>query len=100
MTNQQPARPLVGDGTPPVITLVRSTACHLCDEAHETLSRRALDREFTYEVHPATSSVGQELLARHCPAMFPMVLVDGAYFSAGRLPVRKLDRLLAERGAA
>jgi hypothetical protein len=28
--------------------------------------------------------------------MFPLVLVDGAFFSAGRLPRRKLARLLTQ----
>ena len=32
--------------------------------------------------------------------MFPLVLVDGAFFSVGRLPRRKLRKVLTARGAA
>jgi hypothetical protein len=46
----------------------------------------------------AESQAGRVLLHQHGSGMFPLVLVDGAFFSAGRLPRRKLGRLLA--GAA
>jgi len=47
----------------------------------------------------ADSPAGQALLHRHGTGMFPLVLVDGAFFSAGRLARRKLARLLAGRAA-
>ncbi len=31
------------------------------------------------------------------PGMFPLVLVDGAFFSVGRLPRKKLRKLLVAR---
>lgn len=98
-THQLPTRPDHG-ASPLQVTLVRSDACHLCDEAHGELLRLALDRRISYQIHAATSARGQELLAEHRPGMFPLVLVDGAFFSSGRLPRRKLDKLLASRVAA
>ena len=40
------------------------------------------------------------LVAEHRPPLSPLVLVDGAYFSAGRLPRKKLAKLLTARGTA
>jgi len=37
-------------------------------------------------------------VAVHRPAMNPLVLVDGAFFSSGRLPRKKLITLLERRG--
>jgi hypothetical protein len=52
------------------------------------------------EVIDATSPYGINLVGRHRPAMYPLALVDGEYFSAGRLPRRKLEALLRARGTA
>lgn len=46
-----------------------------------------------------TSPDGLALLAAYRPAMNPLVLVDDAYFSSGRLPRHKLTALLVERAA-
>jgi hypothetical protein len=63
-----------------------------------------LGREYPIRVDrvEADSAAGQALVGAHRPAMFPLVLVDGAFFSAGRLPRRKLRALLATKpvGAA
>jgi hypothetical protein len=81
------------------ITLVRATACHFCADAQEVLAD--LQREYPIEVDAVEmdSESGAVLVAAHRPAMFPLVLVDGAFFSAGRLPRRKLRALLATRPA-
>ncbi len=77
------------------VTLVTSPGCHFCDDAHTHL-RALIDAGAPIELSliDATSAEGRSLLGVHRPAMNPLVLVDGAYFSAGRLPRRKLDALL------
>jgi glutaredoxin len=80
-----------------MITLVRAPACHFCEDARAVLAE--LRRDFDLDVHEtdADSDVGSELVARHRPAMFPLVLVDGLFFSVGRLSRGKLRRLLDAR---
>jgi hypothetical protein len=36
-------------------------------------------------------------MARHRAPMSPLVLLDGTFFSSGRLPRRKLEKLLKSR---
>jgi len=80
---------------PPRITLVTAPGCHFCEDAHQTLTRLAADgAALELELVEATSPAGLALLAEHRPPMNPLVLVDGDYFSAGRLPRRKLQALL------
>lgn len=84
----------------PTITLVHAPGCHYCADARDVLAE--LEREFTLRVDlvEAGSDTGRELVGAHRPAMFPLVLVDGARFSEGRLPRRKLCALLAGRQVA
>lgn len=87
------------DGAPvvtsPTVTVVVTTACHLCHDAVGELAERAAQGELELNVVSAESGDGQALTAEHRPAIFPLVLLDGQYFSVGRLPRRKLDKLLA-----
>ena len=79
------------------ITLVHTPACHFCADAQAALTE--LGREFAIRVDlvAADSDAGQALIGAHRPAMFPLVLLDGVYFSVGRLPRRKLSaRLTAQ----
>jgi len=80
------------------VVLLSSRDCHLCEDAREALGELA--REFPIRVREIdmASPDGLVLVAAHRPAMPPAVLVDGLLFSAGRLPRRKLRRLL-ERAA-
>jgi len=39
---------------------------------------------------------GRALMEQHRAPMSPLVLLDGQYFSSGRLPRRKLERRLAK----
>ena len=80
------------------VMLVHSPACHFCDDAEEALY--ALSREYPIEVSVVSiySAVGATLVAVHRPAMNPLVLVDGRFFSSGRLPRKKLLELLERRG--
>jgi hypothetical protein len=87
---------------PVVITLVEAPACHLCEDAKSALTVLAQ----TYPMTVRVVSIGQEpgltLMRDHRAPMSPLVLLDGQYFSSGRLPRRKLERRLAklQRGDA
>jgi hypothetical protein len=48
----------------------------------------------------ADSLAGEAVTRRHRPDSLPIVLLDGGFFSAGRLPRRKLARQLAARTCA
>lgn len=48
----------------------------------------------------ADSQAGEAVTRRHRPDSLPIVLLDGGFFSAGRLPRRKLARQLAARTCA
>jgi hypothetical protein len=76
------------------VTLVTAPACHLCEDAQAALAELAQDCPLSVRKVTADSSEGQALLHAHGAGMFPLVLVEGAFFSAGRLPRRKLAQLL------
>ncbi len=80
------------------ITLLVTSGCHLCEDAHSELKTRADRRELELTVVSADSEQGARLQATHRPSMFPLVLLDGQPFSMGRLPRRKLDRALTRTG--
>jgi len=82
------------------ITLVPSPACHFCEDAEQALAELAGRFTFELEIVPIESTMGARLFAEHRPPLSPLVLVDGAYFSAGRLPRKKLAKLLTARGTA
>lgn len=82
------------------VTVVHAPACHLCEDADEAL--RGLGRSYDVDLEHVDirSERGQALVRTHRPAMNPLVLVDGEFFSSGRLPRRKLAALLDRRRAA
>ncbi len=82
------------------VTLVRSPACHFCGDAQDALDELGQVYDITVELVEADTGQGQELIARHRPAMFPLILVDGSYFGAGRLSRGKLRALLSKRAQA
>lgn len=82
---------------PVQVTLVHSPACHFCDDAENALHDLSKDYAIEVSVVSIDSLIGPELVARHRPAMNPLVLVDGAFFSSGRLPRKKLVKLLDAR---
>jgi glutaredoxin len=89
---------LRGDTMPTAtITLVHGPACHFCTDAQAALGALDDDFEFRVDLVAADSERGQALVATHRPGMFPLVLVDGGFFSAGRLPRNKLRALLTNR---
>ena len=79
------------------ITLIQSPGCHLCADARATLEDLGSRYRLTVLTVDARSPEGLALVARHRPALQPLVLVNGQPFSAGRLPRRKLERYLNER---
>jgi hypothetical protein len=78
------------------ITLVPSPACHYCEDAIRALTELASEYTFEFEQVPLESNEGRRLVALHRPALAPLVLIDGRFFSSGRMPRKKLARLLAE----
>jgi glutaredoxin len=82
------------------VTLIHAPACHFCHDARRALSEFERDYDLAVELVAADSDEGQDLIARHRPAMFPLVLVDGAFFSVGRLPRGKLRALLVAQMTA
>ncbi|GIG26471.1 MULTISPECIES: glutaredoxin [Cellulomonas] len=83
----------------PRVTVVRSPACHLCDAALQTLGRLREVVPLDLEVLEINSEEGARLVAQHRPAMSPLVLLDGAFVSSGKLRSGRLLDLLRERGS-
>lgn len=83
----------------PTITVVHAPACHYCADADNALTELGRETPMRVVLVEADSPTGSALIGRYRPTMFPLVLVDAAYFSQGRLPVRKLRALLAARAA-
>lgn len=79
------------------LTVVSAPACHLCEHADEVLSDLLQRYSFTVDRFAVDSGEGRRLVAQHRPVMAPLVLLDGQYFCAGRLPRRKLEALLGAR---
>jgi len=80
-----------------VITIVHTAACHFCADARAGLAELGREHPLRVDYVEATTQAGLALLARHRVPMFPLVLVDGEFFSHGRLPRGKLRRLLDAR---
>jgi len=82
---------------PTQITVVESEGCHYCADAADALAGLATAFPLRVRTVDALSGTGRELMSRHRAAMSPLVLLDDAYFSSGRLPRRKLEKTLAAR---
>ncbi|HET9655730.1 MAG TPA: hypothetical protein VFP72_10275 [Kineosporiaceae bacterium] len=82
------------DAAPVEITIVQAPGCHFCDDADEAVQGLAEQYAITLRLVDVRSAQGQALVTRHRPAMNPLVLVGGEFFSAGRLPRGKLRKLL------
>lgn len=79
------------------LTVVPAVACHLCEQADRIVAELGTTYPLSVERVALDSDEGRRLVALHRPAQAPLVLVDGRFFSAGRLPRRKLDTLLRGR---
>ena len=82
------------------VTVVHSPACHFCDDARVALADLATEFPLTVEFVDYTEPRGAALIREHRAGMYPLVLLDGGYFSAGRLPRKKLRATLTARFAA
>lgn len=87
-------RPPVIPTSRPQILLVSSAACGHCADAELVLKKARAEGLVDLEVVDAESARGTALVARHRPAMFPLTLLEGEFFSAGRLPRGLLSRVL------
>jgi len=86
-------------GEPTRITVVESEACHFCEDAHRALAELAATYPLTVVTVDVRSEAGQRLMQAHRASMSPLVLVDGEFFSHGRLSRRKLAKVL-DKGRA
>ncbi|MEP7762423.1 glutaredoxin [Sanguibacter sp. 25GB23B1] len=84
---------------PSSVTVVHAPACHFCSDAEEALAVVAVRFPLDIRRIELDSPDGRRLVAEHRPAMSPLVLLDGAFFSSGRLPRKKLVRELELRAA-
>jgi hypothetical protein len=82
------------------ITVIFAPACHFCEDAREALTEIAAGYPLTVTYVEADSARGRQLIAVHRPAMFPLILVSGNYFSVGRIPRKKLRKYLDRNAAA
>jgi glutaredoxin len=79
------------------ITVVQSEACHFCEDAQRPLTELAESYPLAADIVDVRTEAGQRLMQVHRASMSPLVLVDGEFFSHGRLPRRKLTKLLEQR---
>jgi hypothetical protein len=82
-----------------LITVVHTPACHLCDDAEAALARLAEEFPLRVELVDALSPAGRRLVGEHRAGLYPLVLLDGEFFSCGRLPRMKLRRRLDRQAA-
>lgn len=79
------------------VTVVHSPASHFCEDADAALEALSETYLLAVERVDIRTPAGQALVRAHRPAMSPLVLVDDTFFSSGRLPRKKLVRLLERR---
>ena len=84
----------------PRVTVVHSAACHFCDDAQDALAQIAREVPLDVELVDAGSARGAGLIREHGAAMLPLVLLDGAFFSSGRLPRGKLRHVVTAASRA
>ena len=84
-------------GNTVVVTVVHSPACHFCDDAEQAIATLAGCYPLEVDRVDIRSERGRALVAAHRAPMSPLVLLDGAFFSSGRLPRRKLAAELDRR---
>lgn len=90
----------LADATRPLeVVVVRYPACHLCEEAIEALTGMSQTHPLEIRVVEIDSDEGRSMVAEHRPTLSPAVVIDGRLFSSGRLPRKKLQRMLNEKGS-
>lgn len=76
------------------VVVLTSTSCHLCEDALAALEELSAEFPLTVRAVELDSPEGRRLFELHRPPVPPAILVDGALFSSGRLPRKKLRRFL------
>lgn len=79
------------------VTIVVAPACHLCARAHEALAELAASYPLVVATVDVRTAMGMFLVQKYRASMSPLVLLDGEFFSHGRLPRRKLAKRLQQR---
>lgn len=74
--------------------LLTKDECHFCDEAKRVLARVADDGQLAFREVRLDSEEGRQLATDAGVPFPPVVFLDGAYFSYGRLSERKLRKAL------
>ncbi len=90
----------IPDEAPIQVTLLTQAHCGLCEDAEDILGRLAREYPLTLTSVNLASAEGHHLALRYGIIFAPGVLLDGSFFSYGRLSERKLRRALAARLAA
>lgn len=85
------------DSSPVTVTVVESDSCHFCVDAQHVLADAAVRFPLEVRAVDVCSGEGQDLMRSHRAAMSPLVLLDGAFFSQGRLSRHKLEKVLGQR---
>lgn len=78
------------------ITLLTQERCGFCEQAQATLERLTREYPLALTYIDLASAEGRRLALEHGVLFAPGVLLDGAFFSYGRLSERKLRRALAK----
>lgn len=86
--------------SPARVTVVTAPGCPFYAGVVNALDKLAERHDLTVIEVLAQTPAGVVLVDEFRPAMMPLVLVDGAYFSEGVLPVERLENQLAARHAA
>ena len=88
---------LVRTLSPAEIVVVTSPGCHLCVSALAEIEELATEFPLNLRTVEIGSPEGADILRAHRPPAPPVFLVDGQFLGFGRLPVRKLRKLLQKR---
>ncbi len=76
------------------IVLLTKEDCHFCEQAKDVLMRMRGEFELRLPEVPLESDEGRDLAPKSGAPFPPVVFVDGAPFSYGRLSERKLRKAL------
>lgn len=79
----------------PVLTLVTTIDCHLCEHARRVLERLKADYEFDVVEIDWESPEGQELVVQDAVLFAPALYLDGRLAAFGRLSEGQVRRTLA-----
>lgn len=82
---------------PIAVSLLTQAGCHFCEQAKELLSRLAVEYPIAVSTIDLSSTEGQRPAEGGGFLFPPGIFIDGALFSYGRPPEKKLRRELERR---